>query len=424
MNVNINFSNIKNSILGLAFSSLVLSCGSFKSASYFESDGIYVSNSNRPQETQQEVNKNTYYSQYFKEVAEGNIAENSEEVYFTDTDGYSSSGQNQNNTSDNGYDQIPWGGETSQTEIIVVNNSPNYLWGLSGFSFRYSPFWNNYYGNHFRFGFGNFYNPYFGYYGSSLAGYWGGFNSFYSPFNYYGGMYSPYGFRNAWNRNGFANRFRNGFMSNNNDYNSTVARIKSGRGEKNYGDSTRNSKIKGDRESKTNDTDIQRTINRINVGRGVNSLGRNVLIGNGSNNRLGNKTIGGSRTARPNVSGGSSGVTGLSRNSNSNPTKSVKSSSGRFSQSRYNAGARNNTKTTSPRTRRPVQRNVVQPRTTRQYNNNRSTNNSSYRTNNNTSRSNSYSSPARSYSSGSSSRPSSSSTGRGSSGSSSGGRKN
>ena len=184
MNVNINFSNIKNSILGLAFSSLVLSCGSFKSASYFESDGIYVSNSNRPQETQQEVNKNTYYSQYFKEVAEGNIAENSEEVYFTDTDGYSSSGQNQNNTSYNGYDQIPWGGETSQTEIIVVNNSPNYLWGLSGFSFRYSPFWNNYYGNHFRFGFGNFYNPYFGYYGSSLAGYWGGFNSFYSPFNY------------------------------------------------------------------------------------------------------------------------------------------------------------------------------------------------------------------------------------------------
>ncbi len=194
-----------------SFILILFSCGSFQGASYFESDGIYVSKAQTQQERPQEaagLNKNNYYSQYFKDVADGNMPLVSDDTYFTDSETYTSTDQYQQTAVDNNISQIPWGGETTQTEIIVVNNTPNYLWGLSGFAFNNSPFWNNYYGNQFRFGYGNFYNPYFDFYGG-YAGYWGGFNSFYRPFAYYGGFYNPYGFRNPWNRFGYTNIFGN-----------------------------------------------------------------------------------------------------------------------------------------------------------------------------------------------------------------------
>ena len=186
MKADLSVRKIKNSFLVVAVSTIVFSCGSFQSASYFESDGIYVSKvqtqKERPQETAGS-NKNNYYSQYFKDVADGNMPLASDDTYFTDSETYTSADQYQQTAVDNNISQIPWGGETTQTEIIVVNNNPNYLWGLSGFAFNNSPFWNNYYGNQFRFGYGNFYNPYFDFY-SGYAGYWGGFNSFYSHFAY------------------------------------------------------------------------------------------------------------------------------------------------------------------------------------------------------------------------------------------------
>ena len=432
MKADLSIRKIKNSFLVVAVSTIIFSCGSFQSASYFESDGIYVSKAQtqqeRPQETA-ELNKNNYYSQYFKDVADGNMPLASDDTYFTDSETYTSADQYQQSAIDNNISQIPWGGETTQTEIIVVNNNPNYLWGLSGFAFNNSPFWNNYYGNQFRFGYGNFYNPYFDFYGG-YAGYWGGFNSFYSPFAYYGGFYNPFGFRNPWNRFnrwnrfGYANSFGNSYNNfNNRDYNSTVARIKSGRGEKNYGNSRRNSKTKGDRQSKNNDADVQRTLNRINVGRGVNSLGRTLLIGNSRSTILGTKTAGNSVTARPKINGG---TTGVSRSGNVNPTKTANSSSGRFSQSRYTNATRNRTNTTSLRKRSTKTRSVTRSNNRNQYNNNKTsrsynnTKSNSYRSFN-SSRSSNYSSPARSYNSGSSSR---SSAGSSSSRGSSSGRRN
>ena len=410
MNANLSFQKIKNLLLGFAASIILFSCGSFKSASYFDSDGIYATQSSREQQVPQVENKNNYYSQYFKDVADNNVPVNYDDTYFTDTESYGTTDQYQTNSVDSGYTQIPWGGETSQTEIIVVNNTPNYLWGLSGFAFNYSPFWNNYYGN--RFGYGRFYNPYNSPYGWGYAGYWGGFNSFYSPFNY-GGFYHPYynGYSNPWNRynrwnrNGYANRFGNRYNNyNNKNYNSTVARVKSGRGEKNYGSSDRNSKAKGSRQSKSNE-DVKNTLNRVNVGRRYNSIGRNVVLGN---NRLGVKNSGGSITARPTVNAGNYGTSGVSRSGNSNPNKSVKSSSSRFSQSRYSPTVRNRSNRTNPRARTTATRNktVSRPNTKRQYNNNynqtrRNTTQNKSNSYSTPSSSRSYSSPSRSYSSGS-----------------------
>jgi hypothetical protein len=414
MNANLFYQKNKILFIGFVAFNLVLSCGSFQSASYFESDGIYVSKSTQVEQIPQE--ENNYYSQYFKEVADGNLAISSNNTFFTDTESYSSTDQYQTNTIENSYNQIPWGGEKTQTEIIIVNNSPNYLWGLSGFGFNYSPIWNNFYGNRFRFGYGDFYDPFFTPFGGGFAGYWGGFNSFYSPFNYIGGFYNPYSFRNPWNRNnlfnrnGYVNGFGNRYNNNNKDYNSTIARIKSGRGEKSYESSERNSKAKENLQSNSNDAEIQGASYRINSGRGYNSLGRNIVLGN---NRLRVKNSEGSITSRPNVNPRNSATTSVIGNGNISPNNSVKRSNGRFSQSRYSSVPKNRSNTNSTITKSPIQktRTITRPNTTRQYNNN------SY-IKSNSSGSKNYSTPARSFSSGSSGRSSSgrSSSGRGSSG--------
>ena len=452
MNTTFSLSKIKKIFLGLLSVTLLISCGSFQSASYFETDGIYVSKKSNSQEASQEVTQDTYYSQYFQDVADGYIPETTEETYFTDTDAYTSSDQNQYSDTDSASSQIPWGEQTSQTEIIVVNNSPNMFWGgLSGFAFRTSSFWNNYYGDSFRFGYGNFFNPFFNPYQSNF-GFWNNqfFNPYFNPYSAYSNFYSPYGYANFWNRNqGWGrNRYMNGYKDqnlNDRDFASTVARVRSGRGEKNYGDSSdRNNRNDDSKESKSDarDRDVQRTINRINVGRGVSSIGRGVSIGSIGTNQLRENIASNSRSAIFRNGGSTSGITGFYR-SNTNITKSLLgNSSGRVSLSRNSLGARNNNNnTSSPRTvrpvktRRPVVVNNRQPNVRRaaqqpvkrantSYNRPKKNNSTPARSYNSTPARSYNSTPARSYNS-SSSRGSSSGASSGGSGrSSSGGRRN
>ena len=452
MNATFSLAKIKKIFLGLLSFALMISCGSFQSASYFETDGIYVSKKSNSQVASQEVTQDTYYSQYFQDVADGYIPETTQETYFTDTDTYTSSGQNQSNDIDSAASQIPWGGQTSQTEIIVGNNGPNYFWGgLSGFAFRTSSFWNNYYGDSFRFGYGNFFNPFFNPYQSNF-GFWGRgnqfFNPYMNPYSAYSNFYSPYGYANFWNVNQRwrRNRFMNGYNNqilNDRDFTSTVARVKSGRGEKNYGNSSdRNNRNDDSKESKSDARDVQRTINRINVGRGVNSIGRGVSIGSIGTNQLRENIASNSRSTIFRNTGSTSGITGFYR-SNTNITKSLLgNSSGRVSLSRNSLGARNNNNTSSPRTLRPiktrrpvvvnnrqpaVRRAVQQPikRANTSYNRPKKNNSSPARSYNSTPARSYNSTPARSYNSGSSSRGSSSGASSGGSGrSSSGGRRN
>jgi hypothetical protein len=125
------------------------------------------------------------------------------------------------------------------------------MWGLSGFAFRGSPFWNSYYFNNpYRFGYGfygspfmdpfmgPFMEPFMNPYNGGYNGMWR-FDPFYSPFGFHGGYGFGYGLNrwNRWNRwhpfgvsyYDYNNKRINGYGK---DYNSTVARIKSGRGEK------------------------------------------------------------------------------------------------------------------------------------------------------------------------------------------------
>ena len=427
----LKLSEIKILFLGLLTAALLLSCGSFQGASYFESDGIYASKKVVNQQQVKETNQDSYYSQHFRDVADGYIPETTEETYFTDTDSYTSSNQYQPSDLNNGTGQIPWGGETAQTEIIVVNNSPNYFWGgLSSFAFRTSSFWNNYYGDSFRFGYGNFFNPFFNPYQSNV-GFWRNqfFSPYYNPYSAYANFYSPYGYANFWNvnqrwgRNRLMNRYGDQEI-NGRDYASTVARIRSGRGEKNYEDSSnRNPENSDSKESKSNDIDVQRTINRINVGRGVNSFGRGrgISIGSLGSNQLTGNSNGNFITTR--TSGYSSAITGVNR-SNVNPTKSMQeNSSGRISLSRNTLGARNNIRTTSPRTVRIVKRPEIVKRAAPQKVIRANTSYNSPTSRNNYNRS----TPVRSYNSGSSrgsSNNSGSSTSGGSARNSSGGRNN
>jgi len=463
---------VRNTILGLLIAPLAISCGSFQGSSYYASDGIYVSQS-RTRDNTEAITKSNYYEQYFKNAAdEGYVEPSSNDIYFTDTDTYSNPGEYQDTVVENGNSQIPWGEQTSQTEIILINNRPFNQWGLSSFAFGYSPFWNNYYANPYRFGYGSFYspfnnypywNPYRGY-----AGFWGGFDPFFPPF--YGGFYGPYGFGYGFGlgggfRNHWANRYprwnrygdynRNGYNRRNDRvFNTTVARINSGRGEKNYQSSNPRKREKSqDTDVKTRN--VQNTLNRFNVGRGVASLGRTTVIGY-DRNRLENnpRTHNSSRVLRPNGTTVNPSRGSLTRLGNTNITKTPQvrnTSTGRV-QSQYRLVERNPNRTSATVQRRSASQVVRSPRTAgnsraatrvvRQPNRNQnksvraSNNNQTQRSNNYSRSNNSYSnnrSSGRSYNSGNSSRSSfssgrssSSSAGRGSSSSagSSGGRRN
>ena len=100
---------------------------------------------------------------------------------------------------------------------------------------------------------------------------------------------------NRWNR--FGDYYGNDFnRRNNRDYRSTVARIKSGRGEKTYNsDSSRSRRNSRTANSKANE--IQTTLNRLNVGRGTRTVGRSTLVGF-DRNRLGITSAGSSRPVK------------------------------------------------------------------------------------------------------------------------------
>lgn len=407
---------IKSVFFTISASLILMGCGSFQGSSYYDLDGIYNSKSQVRMERPQKINstKSSYYKEYFKEAAEGSLSEN--EMYFTDTDSYSSEGEYMDSSSYTESSQIPWGERTNRTEVVIIDRTPNYFWGLSSFAFRSSPFWINYYYND-PFAFGYYpspfafsrFDPY--YYGGFSRGW--GYGSFYSPYSYYPGFNYGYNW-NRWNRwNRHPGIYNNGYVGNrhyNSDYNQTVARIKSGRGEKNYNDSSRTSNTK-DRNAKTNESiTVNNTINRINRGRGFNSLGNTYIINNDRNTTLNTKSSVNSRTPRPVY--GNSLNSSIYGSTNTSPNKSVQTNTqGRFIQSRSRLGERNSTNTTQPvRVRRSTPAYPSSGSTTRSYNNTQRTYSQPSRNFN--------SSPSRSYNSGnrSSSGSSGSSSGRGSSG--------
>lgn len=353
------FPKFTSLFLVLVASLNLLSCGSFQGVSYFSSDGIYNSKVQIRNERPVPITKNNsnYYLNYFKDAAQGTISEN--EIYFTDTDNYTSE---ENYLDDSNYvesSQIPWGEKSTQTEIIIIDRSPNFMWGLSNFAFRTSPFWNNYYSAPFRFGYGlngtSLMDPFINTYYGGYSGNWG-YDTFFSPFSYYSGYRFGYGFGwnrwSRWNHYGIGNNNYNHISDYGKDHSSTIARVKSGRGEKNYEGSKRSEKIQAQNAKNKNSSNSIVSSSRVNFGRGFNSLRKTHLFTNQRDNTLSDKAFGNSKTARPSF-GSTSGIIGLSDSSRYNRTlsKSLQGNSKvRLNQSLYpNLGARNNTKTSSPR---------------------------------------------------------------------------
>jgi len=425
MNARTNFQKIKVFFTAFIASLTFVGCGSFQGASYFSSDGIYSTKTQvrTEQSSQPKSTNSSYYSDYFKDAAQGTVAEN--EVFFTDTDSYTSEQSYANENTAIESSQIPWGEKTSQTEVIIIDNSPNYLWGLSGFAFRASPFWSGYYFNDpFRFGYGGYiapyYNPYINpYYGyGGFAGFWG-YDPFYSPFGYYPGY--SFGYRwnrwNRWNRWGGNNPNHHGYFGGS-DYATTVARVNSGRGEKNYGESRRTERTQ-ERNAKTKSGDVNPTpLNLLNVGRGISSLGNTYLLTNRRDAE--SKLSDMSKTRRPVY--GSSSVSSINRanDTSTNPKGIQGSSNGRFTQSRYTLSNRTRTDRESPRSvNRSTSSSSRSSHTLPQRTSRSSNYNTTARRSYNSTPSYRTTTPSRSFNSGSS-RSYSSSSGR----SSRGGRKN
>ena len=211
-----NLFQVSGFILG--FFSLI-GCGSYQNSAYY-SDGIYGSRDVVVvrRQVEQPVATNSY-SQYFDEKAkeyqwdeqEGNVA-------LTQIDSLNQ--QNENN-----FQSKPqWGGGNNTTQIVFVDNGPNFgFGGFGGFGFGgfYDPYpaywnWPYRYNNPFyfnRFG-GGFYNPYYLPYG----GFYGGYGSLYDP--YFGGY--GYFYRHPYHRNyNRINRFAHNNRERNRTYSST-----------------------------------------------------------------------------------------------------------------------------------------------------------------------------------------------------------
>ncbi len=193
-----NLLQVSGFILG--FFSLI-GCGSYQNSSYY-SDGIYGNRDvvviRRQAEQPSTTATTNSYSQYFDEKAKEYQWDTQEDnVALTQIDSLTQQ-------KDTNYQSQPqWGGGNNTTQIVFVDNSPNFgFGGFGGFGFGnnfgyggfYDPYpapWNwpyrfnnpNYFN---RFG-GGFYNPYYSPYG----GFYRGYGSFYNnPF--YGGYGSFY----------------------------------------------------------------------------------------------------------------------------------------------------------------------------------------------------------------------------------------
>lgn len=327
----------------LAFGLLLFNCAGFQNASYYQSDGIYENKVMVVNKTEKSNGK--YYRQYFQNLGDDYSSVTNDDLYFTDAEAYANPVDNEIQPAG----QIPWGGQTTSTDIYVFNNQPafglgfnNFSWGFSDFGAGFGPY---YYTNGGRFrlfnpygfnpylGFG-YNNPYFrfGFRNRFFNPWWNGFSPFYNPFfNGYAGLYyAPYYHRNFYNNRLFRNN--RGLY-----YNRVYGGLSKGRrGEKGYQNSRDRNNRNGQlqiSQRKNNDFAVRASLNRLNIGRGSMYLGG--LPASTEQFRLDNKTKAGLANAPSNVlrNGGNLQQYGVTKKQSLNINRQGR----RFSQSRYSA---------------------------------------------------------------------------------------
>lgn len=154
---------------------LVTACGTTQQV---DTDGIYSSTSVE-QETYVETNNSgsTYYENYFKEKS-SELELYTEDEVFTDVDDYEGDYVENDSVQVERESYAGWGQENSNVSINV------YTGGGGFYNSYYSPFNNGYNG----WGYGGFYNPWYG-------GGWGYYAPYYGGYGYgygYGGYYNPW----------------------------------------------------------------------------------------------------------------------------------------------------------------------------------------------------------------------------------------
>ena len=179
----------------LGFSMVMVSCGSFKSSTYYDRDGIYGTDEKETKTTEKNADK---YKAYFSSLRE----QNEQEQVFTDVENYSSVQDSINNSPTGTTSYSGWGNNQQPINITIYDNN----WGWNNFG--YNSYWNNgwnwnlgwnsWYGSSIGYGWGwnNWYGPGYGNYG------WG-WNNWYYP--YYG--YNGY---NGYNSNSYQYSYSNG----------------------------------------------------------------------------------------------------------------------------------------------------------------------------------------------------------------------
>jgi len=228
----LHLQKIRTAALFAVVGLLVVSCGSYQQASYYDTDGIYGANEPRvtveraPRQTPQVKQKkgDNTYTDYFGQKADqyGEILEGE---IFTDVDSYSSGVENDSisevdlteyYTSDNDYaGNGGWGDNPTSVNINIYDNGwNNWGWGGAGFGWGWNdPWlwnggwgWNNWgYGG---YGWGwNRWNRW------NRWG-WGGWNNW----GYGGWGWNNWGWANNWgygNRGYAYNSSRRGYYNNN-----------------------------------------------------------------------------------------------------------------------------------------------------------------------------------------------------------------
>ncbi|MBP4140321.1 hypothetical protein J3S90_00700 [Flavobacterium sp. P4023] len=230
------------------FSVLLTSCGSYQNSSYYDSDGIYGSSSNRTIETRSQNNSydRNQYKDYFATLQKDNT---SDEI-FTNVDDYSSYDLNSESVQNNDTNYPGWG---SNPQNISINFNDNNWYG----NYWYG---NNWYGN-------NWYRNYWGWNG----GYgWGlnvglGWNNYYGN-GFYGNSYYGNGYYgNAYYGNGYyGNSYYGNNWTNSNYYNSRTRSYNSSRRGSTYDNAGINGRNSGTYSRTQNNNNNRRTINSEN----------------------------------------------------------------------------------------------------------------------------------------------------------------
>ncbi len=274
----------------IIFLILISSCGPYQGVSYYSTDGIYNNdfqvNKNLEESKLLKKNTDTYYQNYFENLS----------------DEYEVISESNQIDSDN---------DESNSNIYIINNTPNW-----GFRFGYNPFFYSYrnfwgYNDMFYPWYDNFYSP------------------FWSPFWNYGvqGLYyNPWGFGYA-NWNYFNNPYNSFFNFNNRRFarktpynrgqmnNGRIASLRQGSSKFNYSNlqSSKGTRFNNGRKTIIN-TDNKR------------SIIKRILGNNSSNRNSSGKLNYNRRSSNYNQSGSRSSIrSGASRSSNN----SGRSSGGR-----------------------------------------------------------------------------------------------